>query len=136
MTKLLGFAVILLSLNLINIVQAAVVSINPEQDLQQQLDAAKAGDHLILSVGIYSGNFIIKKVAACSIRFRWDGSRRVSGLPSCFWTWGASLTAKYRGVKRFFFKYVPRLLVARRVTAMKVINPPLALMISIPIQEC
>ena len=61
MTKLLGFAVILLSLNLINIVQAAVVSINPEQDLQQQLDAAKTADHLILDAGIYSGNFIINK---------------------------------------------------------------------------
>ena len=61
MTKLLGFTVMLLSISLINIAQAAVVSIKPEQDLQQQLDAAEAGDHLILSAGTYLGNFIINK---------------------------------------------------------------------------
>ena len=46
---------------LINIAQAAVVSISPEQDLQQQLNFAQTGDHLILKQGEYQGNFIINK---------------------------------------------------------------------------
>ena len=61
MSRLLGLAVILLSSSLMNIAYATVVLISPEQNLQQQLDDAKTGDHLILSAGIYSGNFIINK---------------------------------------------------------------------------
>jgi len=61
MIKLLGFAMMLLSISLINIAQAAVVSINPEHDLQQELDEANPGDHLILNAGVYLGNFIINK---------------------------------------------------------------------------
>lgn len=56
----------LLSLYLINSAQAAVISIHPNQDLQQQLDHAQSGDHLILEQGLYQGNFIINKTLELS----------------------------------------------------------------------
>lgn len=57
---------ILLGVSLIHSASASVVSVNPEQDLQQQLDLAQAGDHLLLDAGVYSGNFIINKTLEIS----------------------------------------------------------------------
>ncbi len=40
---------------------AAEIQINPEQNLQHQIDHSEPGDHLILSPGIYRGNFRVGK---------------------------------------------------------------------------
>lgn len=56
----------LLGLLLVNSAGAAIVSINPQDDLQQQLDMAKAGDHLVLNSGLYQGNFVINKTLELS----------------------------------------------------------------------
>lgn len=37
------------------------IMITPQHDLQQQIVDAKEGDHLILSAGLYQGNFVIDK---------------------------------------------------------------------------
>lgn len=55
------FTLFLLGISLVQSVSASVVSVSPEQDLQQQLDLAKAGDHIILDAGLYQGNFVINK---------------------------------------------------------------------------
>lgn len=66
MTTLLKCVLCLLGIGLINSTYAAVVSVNPEQDLQQQLDLANNGDHLILEAGLYQGNFVINKTIELS----------------------------------------------------------------------
>ena len=53
-------------MSLINSVQASIVLVNSKQDLQQQLDLAKPGDHLILGPGRYQGNFVINKTLELS----------------------------------------------------------------------
>jgi len=63
MRILLACIVILLNVSLVH---AAVVSINPDQNLQQQLDLAQEGDHLILEKGVYQGNFTINKTLEIS----------------------------------------------------------------------
>lgn len=50
----------------VSLVQAAAVSINPEQNLQEQIDLAQHGDHLILEKGMYYGNFTINKTMEIS----------------------------------------------------------------------
>lgn len=57
----LSFALFLFGISLVHSVAASVVSVSPEQDLQHQLDIAQAGDHVILSAGVYLGNFTINK---------------------------------------------------------------------------
>ncbi len=41
--------------------QAAYIEVSPEQDLQQVLDSAQAGDDIQLQPGRYLGNFVIKQ---------------------------------------------------------------------------
>lgn len=56
----------LFALCLITTVQAGEVSISSEDDLQQHINSAAAGDHLILEKGLYQGNFIINKTLELS----------------------------------------------------------------------
>lgn len=66
MRILLKYIICLFGFSLINSTYAAVISISPEQDLQQQLDLANDGDHLILEPGLYQGNFVINKTLELS----------------------------------------------------------------------
>ena len=49
----------LLSISFIVSAQAATFHVSPADDLQQLLDRAQAGDQVVLSAGIYKGNFIV-----------------------------------------------------------------------------
>lgn len=49
----------LLSISFIVSAQAATFHVSPTDDLQQVLDRAQAGDQVVLSAGIYKGNFIV-----------------------------------------------------------------------------
>jgi len=49
-----------------NGVLAADIVVMPEQDLQQQILHAEEGDHLILSAGLYQGNFVVDKALKLS----------------------------------------------------------------------
>ncbi|SIS42723.1 nitrous oxide reductase family maturation protein NosD [Neptunomonas antarctica] len=53
--------VILLQFVLLATASAEVRAVNPSQNLQSEIDAAYAGDQLVLSAGRYVGNFIITK---------------------------------------------------------------------------
>ncbi len=66
MKKILGIAFYLFGVSLINSAFASVISINPEQDLQQQLDLAENGSHLVLEPGLYLGNYAINKTLQLS----------------------------------------------------------------------
>lgn len=66
MKILLSFMQCLFTLSLMTSVNADTVSISPEDDLQQQINSATAGDHLILEKGLYQGNFIINKTLELS----------------------------------------------------------------------
>ncbi|NOQ82035.1 MAG: copper-binding protein, partial [Methylophaga sp.] len=57
----LSFVLLIFGISLIHSASASVISVNPKQDLQHQLDIAQAGDHIILDAGLYLGNFIINK---------------------------------------------------------------------------
>jgi nitrous oxidase accessory protein len=54
------FVSLLLILNL-GAVQAEIVILDPSQNLQQHIILAQSGDHIVLTQGLYQGNFIIDK---------------------------------------------------------------------------
>jgi len=66
MRTLLSFVLILFGISLVHSANASVVLVSPEQDLQHQLNIAQAGDHLVLSAGVYFGNFRIDKTLKIS----------------------------------------------------------------------
>ena len=66
MKTLLSVALYLFGMILMNSAVASVISVKPEQNLQQQLDLAENGDHLILEQGLYLGNFTINKTLELS----------------------------------------------------------------------
>lgn len=66
MKKILSIAFCLFGISLINSAFASVISITPDQDLQQQLDLAEKGSHLILEPGNYFGNYTINKALQLS----------------------------------------------------------------------
>ncbi len=61
MRKHLIFVLLLFGFGLVPSTNASVISVNADQDLQQQLDIAQDGDQIILDAGVYLGNFIINK---------------------------------------------------------------------------
>ncbi|MBY4674986.1 nitrous oxide reductase family maturation protein NosD [Marinobacterium arenosum] len=60
--KLLGYSIVALTgWLMLDSAQAATWTVTPDQNLQQQLDQADAGDLLLLKPGAYLGNFVITR---------------------------------------------------------------------------